>query len=442
MLQAGEKIRLLIIDDIPETRENLRKLLSFDASIAVVGAAGSGKEGIELAKQLTPDVILMDINMPDMDGIRATELIIQAVPSVQVVMLSVQGDTDYMRRAMLAGARDFLTKPPSGDELMNTIHRAYEMGKSRVAFLTPAPSSQALAQAPSQKHRYAGEIIAVFSPKGGVGCTTVAVNLAIALQQLSGGARKVALVDSSMQFGDVGVMLNLQPSRSMADLVDQIKDLDNEMLSSVLTAHGSGIKVLLAPRNPEEAEALLSVSLPEDASGGSGAVRAILRQLRESADFIVVDMSSGVDGVALTVFDMSSLIVLVVAPEIPAIKSARLFLEVATKLNYPMDKIALVVNGMDSSSRISVEQIEAAMIPTVARIPLDKRVAVAAANQGVPFVVHDRSSPISQAVMRLAEHVQGALIKETDDVEEEEEAAASSLGLSRLRLGRLFSSSG
>ena len=82
------------------------------------------------------------------------------------------------------------------------------------------------------------------------------------------------------------------------------------------------------------------------------------------------------------------------------------------------------------------------MIPTVARIPLDKRVAVAAANQGVPFVVHDRSSPISQAVMRLAEHVQGALIKETDDVEEEEEAAASSLGLSRLRLGRLFSSSG
>src|SRR5688500_19566639 len=72
----------------------------------------------------------MDINMPDMDGISATELIRSKQPAVQVVILSVQGDQNYMRRAMLAGARDFLTKPPMGDELISAIRRAGLMAQS------------------------------------------------------------------------------------------------------------------------------------------------------------------------------------------------------------------------------------------------------------------------------------------------------------------------
>ena len=67
-----EMIKVLIVDDIAETRENIRKLLQFEADFEIVGAARSGYEGIELAKELQPDVILMDINMPDIDGITAT----------------------------------------------------------------------------------------------------------------------------------------------------------------------------------------------------------------------------------------------------------------------------------------------------------------------------------------------------------------------------------
>src|SRR5258706_14923518 len=124
---APDKIRTLIVDDIAETRENIRKLLQFEADVEVVGTAHSGKEGIQLAQELDPDVILMDINMPDIDGITATEMIRQKSPHIQVVILSVQGDQNYMRRAMLAGARDFLTKPPMGDELISAIRRAGEM---------------------------------------------------------------------------------------------------------------------------------------------------------------------------------------------------------------------------------------------------------------------------------------------------------------------------
>jgi CheY-like chemotaxis protein len=109
-------IKVLIVDDIPETRENLKKLLAFEADIEVIGTASTGREGLDMAKELLPDIILMDINMPDMDGIAATEAINKAVPTASVVMMSVQSESDYLRRALQAGASDFLTKPISGEE--------------------------------------------------------------------------------------------------------------------------------------------------------------------------------------------------------------------------------------------------------------------------------------------------------------------------------------
>jgi len=383
----------------------------------------------------------MDINMPDMDCIAATEVILQALPTFQVVMLSVQSEPDYMRRAMLAGARDFLTKPPSVDDLMNTIHRVYETGKVRAATFAPV---EAVAPTPppieGRRGRRPGEIVAIYSPKGGVGCTTIAVNLAIALRQIGGADLRVAVVDGCFQFGDVGVMLNLQPSRSIADLLDEIKDLDSDMLSSTLMAHGSGIKALLAPPSPEAAESLLAPATAGDGSGGTAALRAILRLMRQEFDIVIVDTWSWVDDIALTIFDAAALIVLVVTPSIPAIKSARLFLELANQLNYARDKIALVLNEMDSSNRISVEQIEAAMMPVSGRIPLDMRAALAAANQGAPFVLRDRSRPISQGIVRLAETVQGAVarIQEAAEAEDQERREKAS-GSRSLRLGRIFS---
>ena len=436
--QAGERIRVLIVDDVPETRENLRKLLSFDVAIEVVGAASSGLEGIELAREVQPHVILMDINMPDMDGITATEVILQDVPTAQVVMLSVQSETDYMRRAMLAGARDFLTKPPSGDELMSTIHRVYEMGQTRAALMAPAQSLvPMLAQAEGAEDRRDGKVIAVFSPKGGVGCTTVAVNTAIALQQMTGHDRKVALVDANFQFGDVAVMLNLQPNRSIVDLLPEFEELDKDMLDNVLTAHGSGIKVLLAPPHPEAAESLMVGSSLDGGTGGNATLRAIFGLMCEEFDIVVVDIWSWMDDIALTIFDVSALIVLVITPDIPSIKSARLFLEVASKLNYPVDGIALVVNGVDPSGRISVEQIEQAITPVAAQIPLDERAVLAAANHGTPFVLRDRSRPVSQAIIQLAEYIEAMLAQVEEDAEEAERGAATA-GPSRVRPGRIF----
>ena len=433
-----ERIRVLLVDDIAETRENLRKLLSFDTSIEVVGAAASGQEGIELAREFQPHIVLMDINMPGMDGITATEMLLREVPTAQVVMLSVQGETDYVRQAMLAGARDFLTKPPSGDELMGTIRRVYEKGKIRMEMMAPvSPTVPTGVSAGVGDGRRAGRIIAVFGPKGGVGCTTIAVNLAVALQQMVGSGRRVALVDTNLQFGDVGVMLNLQASRSIADLTPQIEDLDGDMLNSVLSSHSSGIKVLLAPPHPEAAEGLLTSTSSNEGTGGGSKLGKIMRLMREEFDIIVVDTWTWVDETTLTVFDIASLIVLVVMPSIPSIKNARLFLEVASKLDYSMDSIALVVNGVSRRMGIRIDQIENAMVPVATQIPLDEQAVVAAANHGVPLIMRDRNKPISQSMLHLAEYVRDKLL-ETEEEEAQEKASPAAMrtgdaGLLRLR---------
>src|SRR5689334_1383548 len=162
-----DQIRVLIVDDIPETRDHLTKLLGFESDIEVVGAASSGAQALQLASELMPAVVLMDINMPDMDGIAATERLSAEVPDAAVVMMSVQGEADYLRRSMLAGAREFLVKPFSSDELTASIRQVHarELEKqSRRAAATPASGGGGLvAQTESGEP---GQVIAVFSPKG------------------------------------------------------------------------------------------------------------------------------------------------------------------------------------------------------------------------------------------------------------------------------------
>ena len=120
----SDKIRVLIVDDVATTRENIVKLMQFQPGIEAVGQAQNGEEAIFQAKALRPDVVLMDINMPGMDGITATERLTVEVPGTTIVIMSVQGEQEYLRRAMMAGAKNYLTKPFTGDELIQAIQQS------------------------------------------------------------------------------------------------------------------------------------------------------------------------------------------------------------------------------------------------------------------------------------------------------------------------------
>jgi pilus assembly protein CpaE len=401
-----DKIRLLIVDDIPETRENLRKLLFFESDIDVVGAATNGEEGIQMALELQPDIVLMDINMPGVDGITASERISQQIPFCQIIMMSVQGEADYLRRSMLAGAREFLIKPFSSDELVSSIRRVYQLGATRRQAMpsmgqVAAGTSATTSATPQEK----GKIVTVFSAKGGVGCSTIAVNVAIALQQ--NAASKVALVDTSLQFGDIGVLLNLYASRTIADLVTHVDELDNELINDIFIAHSSGVKALLAPPRPEVADTVTPAIVVD-----------VLDRLRNMFDIIIVDTSSMLDDLVLSVLDISDKIIVVTTPEIPAIKNAKLLFEVTEALEYERERIMFILNKVDKRINIRAEDIEANIkYKLEAQLPLDERSVTTAVNQGVPYVLGDKNSLLTQATVALSTHLLKSLNPANQKVE-------------------------
>lgn len=410
---AEGSIRVLIVDDFAETRENIRKLLQFESDIVVVGAARSGQEAIEIAAETKPDIVIMDINMEDMDGITATEAILSEVPFTQVIILSVQSEQDYMRRAMMAGARDFMVKPPSSEELIATIRRlsvfAHEKRKEFERPAAPVAAELppgAAGFAPS--HRPSGKVLAFYSPKGGVGCTTVATNIALGLDTEE---TPTVLVDGNLQFGDVSVFLNLQSKYSINDLTARMDEIDPEILEDVLLLHENGLRVLAAPPRPEMAD---EVSADQ--------IRTIIQFLRRHFAYVIVDTASTMDDTTLAILDTADLLVALCTPDIPAIKDARHLFDLLHILEFPTDNVCFVLNKMDRKGGISAEAVGENLKREVeAIIPLDERTVTASINKGIPLILSDRSSPQSRAIMQLMGTIKQRLVEAEEQEQEEEE---------------------
>jgi pilus assembly protein CpaE len=395
----ADQIRVLVVDDIPETRDHLTKLLGFEGDIDVVGSAASGREALEMAGRLSPDVILMDINMPDMDGIAVTEQLSSAVPAAAVVMMSVQGEADYLRRSMLAGAREFLVKPFSSDELTASIRQVSARERDKQSRMAAIPTPAASATGAAGRSGQPGEpgiVVAIFSPKGGVGRTTVAVNLAVAAATELG--KKVVIMDGSFQFGDVGVLLNLNPkSKSIADLIPELDVGELESIDTFLIDHTAGVRVLLAPPSPETAEMITAAG-----------VKKVLDRLRADHDLVVVDCTSYFNDTTLAILDAADVILTMLSLEITSIKNMRLFLEVAEQLGYESGKVRLVLNRADSALGIRVADVEHSIGRKVDEtIVSDGRSVVYALNRGVPFFLSNREAQVSQDILRLARSVFG-----------------------------------
>lgn len=396
-----EKIRVLVVDDIAETRENVRKLLQFEADIEVIGTARSGKEAVQLADELKPDVILMDINMPDMDGITATGLIRQRNSVSQIVFLSVQGDPNYMRRAMQAGAHDFLTKPPMADELISAVRRAGQMAqveRSRTAQVA-ASVAAATAQPTMGSGFVNGRVIMVYSPKGGTGVTTLATNLAITLHN---DETRAALIDGNLQFGDVSIFLNEQGKNTILDLAPRADELDPDIVDGVLLKHaGSGIRVLAAPAKPEHADHVSADQFSK-----------LVKYLRQVYAYVVVDTAHTLNDVTLATLDVSDAVVLVCTQDIPAIKNVRLFLDLLTTIGVQRDRLCLVMNKYDKRISITPEKVsENLKQPVVGVIPLEEAVVIPSVNRGVPFMIDNKTKTVARSVFALAESIRTQLAK-------------------------------
>ncbi len=411
-----DKIRVVIVDDISETRENIRKLLQFEPDVDVVGVARTGREAIDISKDVKPDVLLMDINMPDMDGIAATEIIRKTVPFTQIVILSIQNDPNYMRRAMLAGARDFLTKPPTIDELTSAIRRAGTMARDERMKAPQVAAAQA--SKAGGAHAFtslgAGKVITFYSPKGGSGCTTLATNLAVCLNNED---TSVVIVDGNLQFGDVAVFMNEQGKFSLLDLASRVDELDPDVVNNVTVKHSqSGVRILAAPMKPEQSDLVTAEQFSK-----------VIRYLRNVFSYIIIDTASSLQTITASAIDSSDVLVLLTTQDIPSIKNSRLFLDEIDALGYDRKRIIFVMNKFDKRIGITPEKVGENLKQDITSvIPFEERVIVSV-NRGIPFLLADKSRPLSRAILSLAEDVR----KKISDLEAQPEDLLSTRGIGK-----------
>ncbi len=433
----GPRIRLMIVDDVPDTTGNVQKLLYFERDIQVIATATSGREAIAKAIHLVPDIILMDINMPDMDGLRAAEIILQQVPT-RVVMMSVQAEPEYLQRALLVGARGYLTKPFTSDQLVDTLRSAAQVqvqhasgpvggaghsngngnghgnGRGPMVDYAPAPPPYA---APIASKRARQHVIAVFSGKGGVGRSTVALNLAVMLRMHT--QERVALIDADLQSGDIHVLLNMNTPSSIDDLREAVS-LDAEIIHHSMARHESGLMILRAPLHTESAELFTEDEM-----------KRIMVDLRENFDYLVVDMSANYSEANLMILEMADQIVLVTTLEVTSLNKATRFFEVAGRLGFPERKIVLVCNRVDTYYGIKPQQIEAHLRHQVAaQIPEENPLMVKAVNRGVPFVLYQRNHTLTKQFSALAKHL-------AQNAAEEEQGVGAGAG-KKAKRGGLF----
>ncbi len=370
-------IRVAVLDNSNEVMSSIFRLLHDEPDIDVVGSASDGEVGLQLVHETRPDVALVDMDLPVMDGLKVAQSITATLPSVQVILMSVHKELLCVRRAMHAGARDYVVKPAELEDLPEKIRQ--------VNSLVRKPVEPTVEEAAEE-----GRIITVFSPRGGSGVTTLAVNLAVALREIT--KDRVIVVDGSLQFGDVGVFLDLQSQRHIGELARRLDEVDAAFAEEMTVTHASGIKVLLAPPSPETADMVTG-----------DCIRRTLNALRERAEFVIVDGGHYLGEPLLAALDCSDQIVLVTTPDVPAIKSASLMLGVLDALAIGRDRYMLVVSHDGHRHALKPVDLERCLgIPPAATIPYDDSTPMVAMNQGRPYYETNPDSAASRAVRQIA----------------------------------------
>ena len=311
-------IKIIVADDVQEMREMISKMLMTSSlDYELIGMCENGYEALELMKKKRADIVLMDINMPVMNGLEATQMIADQFPQTRVIMMSVQHESEYLKKAMLAGAKAYIMKPVDMDELIDTITTTYE----RYHYLDVAPPS------PNPAHK--AQIISFFSAKGGVGKSMLALNTSLIIHEKFN--KKVLLMDLDLQFGDIALMVNKQNEMTIKEMFDDSPITTIEDMRPYLFKYKENCDMLFAPKDPESAEYISKEQ-----------IKSILEILKKHYDIIIIDTGVNYDEVTLNALDLSDQVIIVSSLEVTGLKNTKLSLRVMQSLNY------------DSSDRKSV----------------------------------------------------------------------------------------
>ncbi|MBN2795028.1 MAG: response regulator [Clostridia bacterium] len=325
-------MRIVIADDIEETRSLLKQVLTLDHEhFEIVGEAGDGQEVIKLCGKLKPDIILMDINMPILNGLEATEQISSMYPMTDVIIMSVQSDAEYLKTAMSAGAKGYILKPINHEEVTDLIQKTFDRNKDIRKLKVNVEKKET-------------KLVSLYSFKGGVGKSVIALNLSVILANKLN--KKVLLVDLDLHFGDISLLTNKHMEKTILDFVDDAVD-DYENMKGYLHNYCTNLDILFAPLSPEGAEYI-----------SKDVIKKIFEMASEQYDYIIVDTGVNFEEHTLFTLDHSDLIFFVSSMEMTSIKNSKLGLGVMKSLNYDDEKVKVIINLGNEKFGVSKKDIE------------------------------------------------------------------------------------
>lgn len=367
----------------------LRNKLNSQNKMKIINTTRDLTELEAILKKMRVDILILGPSLENEDMATLGELISSEFPHVAIILISFNITTDLLRDALKAGAKDVLPASASGGQLLQAIEIAHQQS---LRIYSAVQSKQSESPVTETKTKNPAKVITFFGAKGGVGTTFVATNIGVSLVEQT--KRKVILLDLDLQFGDVAVMLQLQPAHTIYDVVSAMDRLDAEMMKGFLSTHTSGLKVLLAPVMPDKADGI---------SGRE--ILKIINVLKTMCDYLIIDTPALFDDRVLAAFDSSDEICLVTSLDVPSLKNTKLSLDMIELLEYSKEKVKLVLNRANSKVRLSVRDVEKSLATkTAATIPSDI-IVPRSVNKGIPVVIDAPRASVARNLSNFANQV-------------------------------------
>jgi pilus assembly protein CpaE len=366
-------LTLVVINSDIASRTNIETLLKrFGDTVKVLGSATDFDEGVRIIQMTNPSVVIMKVE--DIErGTEQVKYLLDRFRRVSVFVTSSQKSSDWILRLMRAGAVEYILEPVDVHDLVESLQKVGRLW---------GPASEE--SAPE------GKIFSVYNPVGGMGTTTVAVNLAATLAKTGS---KVALVDLNLFSGDVSSFLNINPTYTLSSVTSNVTRLDSNFLMSVMSRHSSGVYVLTEPVEVEETANIT----PEQ-------ITRVLVLLRTVFQYVVIDTGGPLIGCNSATFESSDIILFNTVLSLPSLKNTKRYLAAMEKRGLHREKIKLLVNRFLPKADIRVEDAEKVLGHKVfLTIPNDYNEVIASINKGVPVVNISSRAPVSNAIIRIAE---------------------------------------
>ncbi len=379
----GRNPRVIVIGQEPNDRAEVQKMLAL-AGFAVLGEAGYGIEAVSLAKSSEPDVVVISIEEPIIRALQTVEAIADLLPGSPIVGHSSIRDANSMRKAMLAGVKDYLTAPVQEEDIIGSIHTVMaqeERRRARMAGEASEPVS-------------AGTVVTVFGAKGGIGKTTIATNLATALVQRTN--QSVVVVDLDTRFGDVAILMDIPVERSIADMAVPEEDITREMLQECIYTHNTGVAILPAPIRPTDWRNV-----------HAGHIERIVQFLMQTYDYVILDTPGTFNDIVARALELATMVVLVATVDMAALKDTLLAIDMLRSWNFPQEKIKLVINATNEATTVQPQEIKRMLGRDVFwSIPYDRNISTAT-QLGMPVVVAKPHSKAAESLVEMAHALSG-----------------------------------